>query len=100
MIRILFLTLTSIFLAKSEIDFLHSFPDLVLGNPLTGADSLKAAIGPISSLTMQINSLAIVTSFFCASTNLTIALTLYLYNMLSIRYFFSGRINKGVFLLS
>lgn len=43
-------------------DFLAVFPDLVRGNPVTDVDSLKAAIGPMDSLTISTSSLPISSS--------------------------------------
>lgn len=40
------------------------FPDRVRGSPLTAADSLKVARGPISSLIMLMSSREISDSFF------------------------------------
>lgn len=42
--------------AKSAIDLRIVFPDRVLGKPLTAAASLNDAIGPMSFLTLLINS--------------------------------------------
>lgn len=61
------LTLLSLFLAKLDIDFLIIFPDLVNGNAVTEAVSLKDATGPICSLTMDTNSFAMIVSQRCAS---------------------------------
>lgn len=60
-------TFTCLFLAKSAIDFRHILPDRVLGKPLIDAANLKAAIGPISSLTMPTNSRFMTASFLRAS---------------------------------
>lgn len=63
----LFFTFTCLFLAKSAMDFRHILPDRVLGKPLIDAANLKAAIGPISSLTMHTNSRFMTVSFLRAS---------------------------------
>lgn len=56
------LTLICLFLARSEIDFRHIFPERVLGKSFTAVANLKAAIGPTNFLIMCISSLEIVES--------------------------------------
>lgn len=60
-------TLISLSLAKSEIDFRHILPLLVLGNPFTAAALFNDATGPTHSLTNRIKSCLITDSFFFAS---------------------------------
>lgn len=56
------LTLFSLFLAKSDNDFLIIFPVLVIGKALTEAASLKAATGPTCSRIIDTNSFDIMKS--------------------------------------
>lgn len=61
------ITLICLSLAKSDIDFLHVFPDLVLGRPLTATAKRNDAIGPINSRTIVKTSRLTAASFFLAS---------------------------------
>jgi len=62
------LTLTILFLARSEIDFLATLPDRVRGSPLMTSTCLNAAMGPIMSLTMRTTSFLTSCSDFVAPT--------------------------------